>query len=113
MSNNNKRIIDFAKIGVKAYVGRPNGEKARKHFDVESFDGDMTCDILEVKFPETTKTVSSSFFLGMFGQSIIKAGGREAFEKRFTFIAKEHIKNQINKSIERALVSMSKVSLHH
>jgi hypothetical protein len=106
MTTNDKKIVDFSSIGVRAYVGRPNGENAREYFHIDEFDN-SSGELIEVKFPETTKTISSSFFLGMFGKSIISAGGKEAFNKRFKFFAKEHIKNQIDKSVDRALVSMN------
>ena len=46
------------------------------------------------------------FFLGMFGTSIRSAGSSEKFHSIYTFQAKAHIKDQINKSIERAIVAM-------
>jgi hypothetical protein len=106
MTTNDKKIVDFTSIGVRAYVGRPNGEKAREYFHIDEFDK-SSGEFIEVKFPDTTKTISSSFFLGMFGKSIISSGGKEAFNKRFKFFAKEHIINQIDKSVDRALVSMN------
>ena len=106
MNDENRKIVDFAAIGVLAYVGRPNGEKAREFFHIDDFDN-STVSTMEVKFPEKTKTLSSSFFLGMFGKSIINSGGKTAFYKRFKFLAKEHIMNQIEKSVDRALVSMN------
>jgi hypothetical protein len=110
VNQNKNKNVNFTSIGIRAYVGRPNGEKARKHFHIDEFDQTAYEVNVEVIFPETTKTISSSFFLGMFGKSIIAAGDKDEFYRRFRFSAKKHIQKQIDKSVDRALVSMNSAS---
>ncbi|WP_218353135.1 hypothetical protein [Alteromonas lipotrueiana] len=107
MTVRKNKPIDFTRIGVRAYVGRPNGEKARVHFNIEDFDLVKSECSVDVIFPDTTRTISSSFFLGMFGKSILNAGDKAEFYKRYNFKAKEHILNQIDKSVDRALASLN------
>lgn len=101
----NKMTIDFGKLAGRVYIGRSNGTQARRHFKVANIDNDENC-VVTINFPENAKTISSSFFLAMFGESIEKAGSKESFEKRFKFNAKDHIKSQINQAIDRAIVSV-------
>jgi len=97
--------VDFSKIAGRIYAGRPNGIKARSLFKIEN------CDSLEGKveviFPENARSISSSFFLGMFGESIRKFGSKEKFQSHYTFRANKQIINQIDKVIDRALVAMA------
>jgi hypothetical protein len=97
-------MVDLTPLGGRVYVGRPNGSKARAHFKLESHEdnGDYPIKIL---FPENAQTITSSFFLGMFGSSVRKAGSKEEFLKRFEFLASMRIKNEIDDGINDALIS--------
>lgn len=97
--------INFEKLAGRVYVGRSNGTKAREHFELSKYDNDDSYTVI-VNFPDNAKTLSSSFFLAMFGESIEKAGSKESFVQRYRFHAKEHILTQINQAINRALVSV-------
>jgi hypothetical protein len=109
MRKKSKPVIDFDRVGGRVYIGRPNGEMAREHFDVHQYDVDSDA-VVEVRIPDNARTMSSSFFLGMFGESVTLAGSKDRFEQRFVFKASEHINNQINDAINRALVSIHFVS---
>lgn len=109
MNRADKAVIDFENVGGRVYIGRPNGEKAREHFEIHQYDMDSGTTV-EVRIPDNARTMSSSFFLGMFGESITIAGSKDKFTQRFYFKASEHIKNQIDDAINRALVSLNYVS---
>ncbi|KAF7777023.1 hypothetical protein PMAN_a2229 [Pseudoalteromonas marina] len=96
-------VINFNELPGRIYAGRPNGRQARNLFKLETLDKDG--ESVEVRFPTNAKSISSSFFLGMFGDSIRYAGTREKFYSLYRFNANEQIKKQIDKAIERALVA--------
>lgn len=97
--------VDFSKIAGRIYAGRPNGIKARSLFDIENCDSMQGK--VEVIFPENARSISSSFFLGMFGDSIRKFGSKEKFQSHYAFKANPQISKQIDKVIDRALVAMA------
>jgi len=95
-------MINLNKLGGRVYVGRPNGELARKFFHVEEFEnGDQFP--ITVEFPKDAKTLTSSFFLGLFGDSVRKAGSRKGFLETFAFTANEDIMEEIDEGIIEAL----------
>ncbi len=97
--------IDFHDIAGRIYAGRPNGIKARDFFNVENLDIDD--ERVDVIFPDNARSISSSFFLGMFGESIRKAGSKSEFQKHYHFKTNQHIQKQIDKVLDRAMVAMN------
>jgi len=69
--------------GSRVYAGRPRGEYARKAEDLDRTDSMDNVSIV-VRIPEDTLSVNSSFFLGLFGDSI-KHLGEDRFRERFHF----------------------------
>lgn len=59
--------------------GRPKGQKGRKEFDLDTLDNKS--EIIIIKVPEEYKSISTSFILGMFGQSMKILGETSFFEK--------------------------------
>jgi hypothetical protein len=101
-TNRKNPVIDFEKLGGRVYVGRPAGVLARKHFKIEEYENQENFPI-EVHFPENARTLTSSFFLGMFGNSVRTAGSRDNFLKRFIFKANKQILAEVNAGIDEAL----------
>ncbi|WP_194442784.1 hypothetical protein [Pseudoalteromonas simplex] len=97
--------IDFTNIAGRIYAGRPNGIKAREFFNVNALDSEEAN--IQVIFPDNARSISSSFFLGMFGESIRRAGSKEEFMEHFEFRANPHIREQISKVVDRAIVAMN------
>lgn len=56
--------------------------------------------------------INSSFFLGLFGKSIRKAGSKEAFLLKFKFETNGKEYQVINRSIERALIFKSPLNIN-
>ena len=104
MTTKEKIVIDLTTLGGRVYVGRPNGKQARKYFNLDNIETDNTYPV-EILFPEDARTLTSSFFLGMFGDSVRKAGSKDAFLTRFNFKANERILKEVYKGIADALIA--------
>jgi hypothetical protein len=94
-------IIDFEVLGGPVFTGRPRGEKMREALHVEDIDASDAQ--VEVKIPETTYSISSSFILGLFGKSVVKAGSKEAFYKKYHFDTNELFQGVVDSCVTRAL----------
>ena len=101
MPANNEKSIDFATIEGPVYTGRSRGERLREQLDLDALD--KSAFVIKVKIPEATYSISSSFFLGLFGPSIIKYGSKDDFIKKYSFETSEFLISVIEKHIARAL----------
>lgn len=97
--------IDFSDMGGPVYAGRPRGELARKKLNVDALDKSVAP--VEVVIPDGTYSLNSSFFLGLFGPSVVFFKTRDAFLKKYTFKAPQFIIDEIEKDIQRALIEVS------
>lgn len=75
-------LDDFRSPHSRVYAGRDRGIAVRER--VRLSDLERSSDVIEVSVPEDIFSVNSSFFLGMFGDSI-RALGEEQFRKRYRF----------------------------
>ena len=94
--------IKFEDLGGPVYAGRPRGEQLRREFNLDAID-QQGVDV-EVSVPDGTYSVTSSFFLGLFGPSIVRAGTEDAFFERFHFHAKDLFTKSFHVYAARALV---------
>lgn len=97
------KTIDFNKIEGPVYTGRSRGEHLRQDLQLDNID--TVGDIVNVIIPEKIYTISSSFFLGLFGPSIVKAGSKESFYSRYRFQSPSFIKEVMDGYVARALQS--------
>lgn len=95
-------VVNFAAFGGPVFVGRDKGIAARQKASLDEIDKKADA-IVVVKIPDDTYSVNSSFFLGLFGKSIRKAGSREAFLKKFHFQMPDILSETVESGIERAL----------
>ena len=72
----------FKRSESKIFTGRPQGEKARAELRLDDFDKNN--ESVDIIIPDDTFSVNSSFFLGMFQQSIKKLG-EERFREKYRF----------------------------
>jgi hypothetical protein len=93
--------IDFAKIEGPVYTGRLRGEQLRDELELDRLD--EAADTVDVRIPESTYTISSSFFLGLFGPSVVKAGSPEAFYSHYRFQSPAFLKEVMDSYVRRAL----------
>lgn len=101
MNDKQQLVIDFAKFGGPVYSGRAKGELARNKLNLDAHDAQI-CQA-QVIIPEGTYSVTSSFFLGLFGKSVRHAGSREEFLNRYRFHAPVIFQQSIDLFVLRAL----------
>ena len=98
-----KYDIDFAALGGPIYTGRPNGERARDQLNIDALE-DRPGVVFYVDIPESTYNINSSYFVGLFGSSIRKAGTRERFLDKFRFETHGREHRAIERGIRRVLL---------
>jgi hypothetical protein len=94
-------VIDFAKIEGPVYTGRSRGERLREHLGLDALDETQTPVV--VRIPATTYSISSSFFLGLFGPSVVRYGSVASFYAKYQFAVSEFLKGIIDGHVGRAL----------
>lgn len=94
-------VIDFQKMGGVVHSGRAKGELTRERFNLDKIDKEQRRVI--VRIPESTYSVTTSFFLGLFGKSIRQAGSREAFLARYEFQIPQVFRDTFDSCVSRAL----------
>lgn len=97
--------IDFRDIEGPIYSGRPRGESLRIKYHLDAVD--RSADTVMVSVPPGTYSVTSSFFLGLFGPSVLAAGSREAFFRKYKFSAKPALMDAFTDYAGRALQTKS------
>lgn len=95
--------IDFEKIEGPVYTGRDRGQRLRVELCLDELDARGV--EVDIKIPESTYTISSSFFLGLFGPSVVRAGSRDAFYRRYHFKSPSFLKEVMDSYVARALQS--------
>lgn len=85
---------------IAVYTGRKRGGEDRKRFNVNTLDQDD--DRVEFIVPNSTYSMTSSYFLGLFGDSIRKFG-RDKFLHKYLIIAPPHVERKVDDWISRAL----------
>tara|TARA_R110002072_G_scaffold43746_3_gene122935 strand:+ start:2458 stop:2781 length:324 start_codon:yes stop_codon:yes gene_type:complete len=84
--------------------GRPLGERSREWANIEGLD--VTQGPVEVRIPDHVYSVSPSFFLGMFGKSVVRCNGAEPFFEKYRFDGPGHVLTQIHQAAGRALLEL-------
>ena len=93
--NNYKIYLKDYVEGKKVLAGRTNGENIRKK--------ESENEKIEIIIPNDVFSFNSSYFLGMFGESVKKLG-KEKFEEKYQFNTNnESIKMNIKDGIDEAL----------
>lgn len=101
--------LNFEKLGGPVFVGRANGLAARKRAKIDKLDGwERT---VEVIIPDDTYSVNSSFFLGMFGSSMIRFGSKEHFNAHYHFRAPERVLKNLWSVLDTVYKSRGAIAL--
>jgi hypothetical protein len=95
----NIQILFDEKMGGPVFTGRDRGEDTRKRLKLDDFGAG---DSVNVVIPEDVYTVTSSYFLGLFGPSI-RDLGLETFQKIFKFTAPAFLNDHIEEWSLRAV----------
>jgi hypothetical protein len=85
---------------ILVYTGRARGGNDRKRYGLDRVDGND--EVVEVVVPDAIYTVTSSYFLGLFGDSV-RALGREAFVRKYPLTGPKHVTKKLDDWIARAL----------
>ena len=93
--------IDFKDIEGPVYTGRSRGEQLREVLHLDEADRDGRT--VKVTIPAGTFTISSSFFLGLFGPSVMRAGSTKAFFDRYQIESPDYLKEAMDSYVQRAL----------
>lgn len=102
--------IDFRDIEGPIYSGRPRGESLRRKYELDAVDASPQS--VTVTVPAGTYSVTSSFFLGLFGPSVLAAGSRDAFFKKFQFFAPPVLLDAFADYANRALQTKTLFARH-
>ncbi|MGE3349487.1 MAG: hypothetical protein AB7I35_18820 [Ramlibacter sp.] len=94
-------LIDFSKYNGPVYTGRDRGERLRSELKLDAVD--QSGDPVDVSIPENTYTVTSSFFLGLFGPSVLKAGSKDEFYRQYRFKVPAFLRPDVDGYVARAL----------
>lgn len=105
MTNEEKFVLNFDRFGGPVYSGRDRGELARTESGIDKLDD--TNQIVISKVPSGTYTITSSFFLGLFGPSMRKAGSRKKFLDKYQFEMSSSFEATLESCIQRALRNQS------
>ncbi|MDF3414764.1 hypothetical protein HKX54_09895 [Sulfitobacter sp. M57] len=89
---------------VRNLVGHERGEDAREKWMLDHLDGDD--ETVDVVIPGELLTLSSSFFQGMFAQSVKKLG-KEGFLAHYRFQASSIVMQQVAEGIRDSLMKRS------
>lgn len=96
--------IDLRKLTGRVFVGRSNGQAARKHFKLDQYNPkeNTLCFLV----PDDTISINSSFFLGLFGRDVQEIADFNAF---FEYVdisdVDERFKEQLQVAVKRSLGS--------
>jgi len=85
------------------FTRRENGEALRKQWHLDGRD--TNDEIVIVQIPDTMYTISSSFFIGLFADSLRKMG-RERFKEKYRFVGSsktDTIQDVLNVHIQTTL----------
>jgi hypothetical protein len=94
--------IDLKNFEGRVLSGRNRGQLARQKFSLEEFDQDPDIQV-DVKVPDSIRIITSSFFLGLFGPSILRLGSKDAFKQKFHIQATSGIEQDADRYIDLAL----------
>jgi hypothetical protein len=83
MSNRLLDLTNYQSDSARIFAGRDRGASVRDAAQIADFEKSKS-DTLEVRVPDGTFAVTSSFFLALFGETIRRLG-EEAFRARVQF----------------------------
>lgn len=87
MPNQRIDLLEYRGNGSTAFTGRAEGKLARHNLNLSEKDKDGF--VYDVIIPKNTTSINSSFFLGLFYESIKTLGSIEEFEKKYLFVIEE------------------------
>ena len=107
---NNVNILDYDKKLKDMLVlsGRDLGYHLRNKIKLSEYDLDSNK--YKIIFPDNIISISTSFFLALFGESVRKCGSREQFLDKYIFECSENMMINVNDGIVDALNNVDGLS---
>ena len=93
--------IDLNRMGGPLFSGREKGRLNREKYHLDDIDASEK--FVEVIIPDNTYSITSSFFMGLFGKSIRDIGDRNEFFQKYRFKMPDKFRNKVEIYIDRAL----------
>lgn len=87
MDNQKIDLLEYRGNGSTVFTGRKEGKLARNKLKLDEKDKDSI--IYDVIIPKNTTSINSSFFLGLFYDSIEALGSIEKFVEKYRFVIEE------------------------
>lgn len=81
--------------------GRDKGENLRKRINLDQMEEQENEIVIVI--PDSIVSFNSSYFLGLFTESVVKAKSREKFLEKYKFECDEYIRKDIEDGIAEAL----------
>ncbi len=96
--------VNFSELGGPVYTGRQKGIAARTKLNLDSANlEDLENLRIRVMIPDDTFSVSSSFFLGLFGDTFRSLGSKERIHSVFLMNTPPRFAKTLESCIDRAL----------
>lgn len=87
MPNQRINLLIYRGNGSTVFTGRTEGKLARQNLNLSEKDNDGI--VYDVIIPKDTTSINSSFFLGLFFESIKTLGSIQEFNKKYVFVIEE------------------------
>jgi hypothetical protein len=94
-------VIDFANFEGPVYAGRDRGTRLREQICLDEVDA--SGETVEVRIPTDTYTITTGFFLGLFGPSVVRLGSKDDFYRKYQYRGPAFIKRDFDGYVARAL----------
>ena len=86
--------INLAEFRSRVFIGYKAGQEVRLHFKLDDLDAEPNI-LVNVVVPDTTYTISDSFFQGLFEQSLLQYG--KHFNEKYRFTMKQEFHHTLNR----------------
>lgn len=86
-------LTHLTKGKVRNLAGHDRGLSAREHFELDRLDADV--ESVEIFLPDDFRSVSPSFFEGMFSRSVASLKNLDSFLNHYRFNAPTHIRTKL------------------
>lgn len=93
-------LDEFRSPGVIVLSGRPKGVALRRRLGLD--EKDLHAGPITIVVPEEIVSLNSSFFLGLFAESVTSLG-REGFQRKYLFECPPEIREDVEDGIRQAL----------
>ena len=96
------RLETLTKGKVRNLSGHERGLEARTFYNLD--DMDETDEVVKIIFPNDIDVIATSFFLGMFSESIKRFKSKDAFLRHYSFVARPEIIEQVFRGIDHVTI---------